>query len=381
VTATEIRPIHPAPSRLGQGTAIEQSRAIAQVQAMVVVAQQCPRRVHACITAMTEACQQIELAEKAFFRYPRGRETISGPSVHLARELARCWGNVEHGVTEMRRDDGYAQSEMQAFAWDLEANTRSASVFIVPHKRDTRDGVKDLTDLRDVYENNANNGARRLREAIFSVLPAWFTAQAIAICEKTLEGGGGKPLAQRIAEAVKAFERHGVTPARMETKFGRPVAEWTGHDVALLGTIYESIKQGTVTADQEFPAERVTAAEITGNGHDPSGPAPTGPPAGQEPAAGPEAPRRPQPAGKQAVGKLTSLLKALQLGTDEDVAALLEWQCGEPYAGTRSQVQLVTSYLEDHLKAAQGDTVIAAGEIWTQYRTVTGQDAAAEATQ
>jgi hypothetical protein len=270
--AERVMPELPSATRIGQGTAVEQSRAIAQVQAMVVVAQQCPRRVHACIKTMTEACQQIELAEKAFFRYPRGKDPdtgktlyVSGPSVHLARELARCWGNVEHGITEMRRDDGYAQSEMQAYAWDLEANTRSASTFIVPHKRDTKAGVKDLTDMRDIYENNANNGARRLRESIFSVLPAWYQAQAVAICEQTLANGGGKPLAQRIADAVQAFERHGVTAPRMEAKFGRPMAEWTGHDVALLGTIYESIKQGTVTADQEFPDTpgRVTAAEIT----------------------------------------------------------------------------------------------------------------------
>lgn len=285
-----IRPTHaaPAPRSIGQGTAIEQSRAIAQVQAMVVVAQQCPRRVHACLSAMEEACQQIELAEKAFFRYPRAGETISGPSVHLARELARCWGNVEHGVTELRRDDHAAESEMQAFAWDLEANTRSASIFIVPHKRDTKKGVRELTDMRDIYENNANNGARRLREAIFSVLPAWFTARAIAMCEQTLAGGGGKPLAARISDAVKAFERYGVTPGRMEAKFGRPVAQWTGHDVALLGTIYQSIQQGTVTADEEFPAgERVTAAEILGER----------PPAAPEPGRGKRQRTAPPPDG------------------------------------------------------------------------------------
>ena len=296
VTGLHPRIAAPAPSRIGQATAVEQSRAIAQVQAMVVVAQQCPRRVHACIAAMEEACKQIELAEKAFFRFPRGGENVSGESVHLARELARCWGNIEHGVTEMRRDDGAAQSEMQAFAWDLEANTRSASIFIVPHKRDTRQGVKDLVDLRDIYENNANNGARRLREAIFSILPAWFTAQAAAICKQTLADGGGKPIAQRIAEAVKVFERYGVTPARMEAKFGRPAGEWTGHDVALLGTIYESIRQGTVTADQEFPeaSPRVTAEEITG-----AGPPPGEPPAQPKPRTARKTRKPPADSGEQ----------------------------------------------------------------------------------
>jgi hypothetical protein len=266
---TALEPLHrpAAPQRASQATAIEQSRAIAQVQAMVIVAQQCPRSVNAAIEAMEEACRQPELAARAFFRFPRSGETVSGPSVHLARELARCWGNIEHGVTELRRDDLAAESEMQAFAWDLQTNTRSASIFIVPHKRDTKKGVRDLTDMRDIYENNANNGARRLREAVFSVLPVWYRERAMALCTETLEDGGGKPLAQRIADAVRAFERHRVSPARLAAKFGHgSVDELTASDVAQLGVIYESLKQGTVTVDDEFPAEtdRITPADIAG---------------------------------------------------------------------------------------------------------------------
>jgi hypothetical protein len=261
-----VRPVA-SPGRISQGTAIEQSRAIAQVQAMVIVAQQCPRSVPGAIRAMEEACRQTELAEKAFFRFPRAGGAVEGPSVHLARELARCWGNIEHGVSELRRDDLAAESEMQAFAWDLETNTRSASIFIVPHKRDTKTGVKDLTDMRDIYENNANNGARRLREAIFSTLPVWYRARAERLCRETLESGGGRPLAQRIADAVTAFERYRVSPARLAAKFGYAgLDELTAADVAQLGIIYDSLRQGTVTVDDEFPPEqpRVTAADITG---------------------------------------------------------------------------------------------------------------------
>lgn len=253
------------PDRIGQGTSVEQSRAIAQVQAMVIVAQQCPRSVPAAIRAMEEACRQIELAEQAFFRFPRAGEAVEGPSVHLARELARCWGNIEYGVTELRRDDDAAQSEMLAFAWDLQTNTRSSAIFIAPHKRDTRQGVKTLTDMRDIYENNANNGARRVREAIFTVLPVWYRARAEKLCRETIENGGGVPLAQRIADAVKAFERYRVPPARLAAKFGYARAdELRAPDVAQLGVIYGSLQQGTVTVEDEFPAEpdRINAEDL-----------------------------------------------------------------------------------------------------------------------
>jgi hypothetical protein len=259
-TVETLRPVA-GPGRIGQATAVEQSRAVAEVQAAVIVAQQCPRSVPAAISAMEEACAQTELAARAFFRFPRGGETVSGPSVYLARELARCWGNVQHGVTELARDDVHGQSEMQAWAWDVQTNTRSSSTFIVPHKRDTRGGAKELTDMRDIYENNANNGARRLREAIFSVLPAWYSARAQTLCQQTIENGGGRPLAQRIADALKAFERYRVSPGRIAAKFGYAgVDELTAADVAQLGVIYDSLKQGTVTVDDEFPAEAARIA-------------------------------------------------------------------------------------------------------------------------
>src|SRR3954470_15708195 len=95
----------PAPQFIGQGTAIEQSRAMAEVQAMIVIAQNCPRSIQTAVAAMRETCAQKALADRAFFKFPRGGSTVSGPSVHLARELARIWGNVTYGVSELRRDD------------------------------------------------------------------------------------------------------------------------------------------------------------------------------------------------------------------------------------------------------------------------------------
>ncbi|MGQ5576274.1 hypothetical protein [Streptomyces sp. ECR3.8] len=253
-----------APARIGQGTAVEQSRAAAEVQAAVVVAQQCPRNIQAAVAEMRESCKQQGLAERAFFRYSRGGSTVTGPSVHLARELARVWGNVQYGLVEMRRDDDYGQSEMQAFAWDVQTNSRNSSTFIVPHRRDTKNGSKQLTDMRDIYENNANNGARRVREAIFAILPPWFVEEAKELCNQTLRDGGGKPLAQRIADAIKVFEGLGVTADRIEARFDRESSKWTEHDVAQLLVIFKSIQRGEVTVEDEFPAPRVSAEELVG---------------------------------------------------------------------------------------------------------------------
>jgi len=267
------------PDRVGQATAIEQSRAIAEVQAAILVAQQCPRNVPAALAEMREACAQPALAERAFFRFSRGGGQVSGPSVYLARELARCWGNMQHGVSELRRDDGHGQSEMQAYAWDLQKNTRVATVFVVPHMRDKKGGPQKLVDMRDIYENNANNGARRVRETIYSVLPVWFVDEAKQLCLKTLQDGGGKPMARRIADIIAAFEELGVTVAQLEQKTGRDTDQWTAHDLAQLTVIGKSLKLGEVQREDEFPPERVTADEIAGGAVPAQKPGKTPPPA------------------------------------------------------------------------------------------------------
>lgn len=252
------------PDRIGQATAIEQSRAVAEVQAAIVVAQQCPRDVASAVQQMRESCSQRALANRSFFRYSRGGSQITGASIHLARELARCWGNVQYGISEMRRDDDHGQSEMQAWAWDVQTNARTSTTFVVPHKRDTQSGARALTDMRDIYENNANAGARRVREMIFAILPAWFTEEAKDTCTRTLTDGGEKPLEQRIADAVSLFAQRGVSTDRIEQKLGRTKAQWTVYDVAQLAVIYSSINRGEVTIDEEFPPARVTVAEVQG---------------------------------------------------------------------------------------------------------------------
>ncbi|WP_214103170.1 hypothetical protein [Acrocarpospora catenulata] len=265
----------PAPTRIGQATAVEQSRAVAEVHAAIIVAQQCPRDVQAARQAMHDSCQQMFMAEKAFFRFRRGDGQISGETVHLARELARCWQNIQYNVGELRRDDAAGQSEVIAWAWDVQMNTRSSTTFIVPHGRDKDGQVVPLISLRDIYENNANAGARRVREMIFNVLPPWFIEEAKEVCTRTLAGGGGKPLAQLIDEALLTFAGLGVSADQMEQKVGRPKGNWNPYDLAQFRVIYRSLQRREVTVEDEFPPARVTAAEVLQAAQQPAAPAPT----------------------------------------------------------------------------------------------------------
>jgi len=255
-----------------EATAVEQARAVAEVQAAVVVAQQVPRDTNKALQQMREACRQKALADRAFYSLPRAGGRVEGSTVHLARELARCWGNMQYGISELRRDDAAGESEMQAWAWDVETNTRSMRSFIVPHDRMVGKGAakkrERLIDLGDISNNNNSVAARAVRETIFTVLPVWFRTEAEQIAAQTLQDGGGQTIEQQRAGAVAHFANSlRVTQQQLEARLERPMREWTAQDLAVLRIIDGEIGRGEKRGEDEFPAPTkagVTAADITG---------------------------------------------------------------------------------------------------------------------
>jgi hypothetical protein len=248
---TTPAPLLPAAGVGSEATRVEQARAVAEVAAAVQVAQMYPRDERNAQLAILAACQRTGLAKRAFYDVPnRGG---SQPSVHLARELARIWGNIDHGVRETHRDDDLGRSEVLAFAWDQQTNSRTSRSFIVPHVRMVKGKRSPLTDVSDIYLNNQNQGARALRQCIFAIMPADIVAEAQETCRKTLELGDGKPLQQRITEMVGAFVGLGVDVPRMEQRIGRKRGQWTNADVADMTITYGTIKRGEASADEAFP--------------------------------------------------------------------------------------------------------------------------------
>jgi hypothetical protein len=254
----------PAPDRLGQGTAVEQSRAVAVVQAQVLVAWQRPRDPQQARTRMLEACSHLELADDAFYSYPRGGETITGMTVVAAVELATCWGNIDYGLTEMRRDDVYGQSEMLAYAWDMETNVRHAHTFIVQHVRSTKKGSYKLTEPRDVYELNTNDGSRRMRESIFKTLPRWYRTEAEKALKATLLKEIGAESIQEGREKALRFYRaeFGLRQDQLEHKLRKPLDKWKADDLIQLRILSNSLKRRDLQQDEAFPSARVTDEEL-----------------------------------------------------------------------------------------------------------------------
>ena len=246
---------------INQGTiAIEASRAIAEAQGKLVIAKRFPRDEVAAYNRVAQACQRKGIAEKAFYSYNRGGGVVNGPTIRFAEELARCWGNIDYGIKELSQDNG--KSEMQAYAWDLETNAQSVQNFTNPHIREVGGKAKILTSQRDIYEINANMGARRLRSRILAILPNDLVDMAINECKKTLAGNNDEPLIDRVKKMVVAFGKIGVTQEQIETRLKRKVDTMTIDDFTDYIGIYNAIKNGESKVPDWFESEKV-ASDLT----------------------------------------------------------------------------------------------------------------------
>lgn len=240
-------------------TAMVTSRQAQEVQAAMIVAKRFPRDERESNDRILRACTRRSLAEAAIYEYSRGGTTVTGPSIRLAECVAQSWGNIDFGYVELEQKGG--ESQVMAYAWDLETNTRQTKVFTVPHKRHTKNGDYPLTDPRDIYEMVANQASRRVRSCILAIIPGDVIDSAVKQCELTLKAGSNVPLEDRIKDMVAKFAEYEVTPEQLRAFIGKNVEAFSEADIVRLGKVYRSLKDGIVGNDyflnrmKEAPAE------------------------------------------------------------------------------------------------------------------------------
>ena len=232
-------------------TAMMISRQAQEVQAAMVVAKRFPRDEIDSFNRIMTSCQRKSLAERAMYEYPRGGTKVTGPSIRLAEAMAQNWGNIDFGIIELEQSNG--ESQVMAYAWDLETNTRQTKIFNVPHVRGTKKGNVPLTDPRDIYEMVANQGARRLRACILGVIPGDVIDAAVEQCKKTMTEGNEKPLIDRIREGVKLFEeKFSVSQQMLEKYIGCKCEAFSENDMVRLNNVYRSLRDGMSKREDYF---------------------------------------------------------------------------------------------------------------------------------
>lgn len=224
--------------------AAAEQRAMAEVQANMLMAQRFPRDERTCVDRIITSFSRRSLAEAATYQYARGGQDITGPSIRAAEAIAQQWGNFDFGFRElsrMRGADRVSVSQVQAYAIDVQNRTRRSIEFHVRHWRDTRQGGYALSDERDIYELVANQAQRRVRSCILALIPGDVVETAIEQAATTLTHS-----ADVTPEGIKAmlerFATFGVTKEHIEGRIQRRIESITPAQVVSLRSVYNSLK-------------------------------------------------------------------------------------------------------------------------------------------
>lgn len=236
------------------------SRQTQEVQGQIIMAKKFPRDEIAARNRILTACQRKRLAEQAEYEYQRGTSKVTGVSIRLAEAMAQNWGNLDFGFVELEQRAG--ESQVMAYCWDLETNTRQTKIFAVPHIRETKKGNYPLTGSRDIYELVANQAARRVRACILGIIPGDIVEEAVEQCRKTLVNGEEKPLEDLIKDCVRTAEKtYQVPQESLEKYIGCKASAFSMNDLIRLKRVFNSIKDGMAKREEIFELPGVEKKE------------------------------------------------------------------------------------------------------------------------
>lgn len=247
------------------GAVAASAREEAEIKAAIFLARQFPRDEAAAYTKIMKSCKRPTLAENASYSFPRGGQTVTGPSVNLAREIARCWGNIRTGLRVVSMDDDTVH--IRGYAYDMESNAyveHEDKFAKLIQRRQKGGGTRWVQpDERDLRELINRRGAILVRNAILQVVPSDIVEEAEKEASRTRIRAAKGDIEQSREDAIRrlrmAFDEIGVTAEMIEEKLGHSIDVITAEEIAELRTIYTSIRDGNSRRDEHFEVGGKTA--------------------------------------------------------------------------------------------------------------------------
>lgn len=244
------------------------AREAVEARSMVEAAKLYPRNTSTVFAELTRSSQRVRFAEKARYRFKRGRDFITGPAIGLAREAARCWGNMTYGLRIVDEDD--ERVHIQGWAWDMQTNVRTSAEdkfkkLIQRKNKVTGEVFWTEPDERDLRELITRRGALCTRNAILQIIPRDLVDEALDACAETLRKDSAGQLEKSPADAVRAvvsaFEKFSVDVEMLEGLLGYELAKIDADGLTELRAIYRSMKDGNSKRGDHFEVAESSAAD------------------------------------------------------------------------------------------------------------------------
>jgi len=202
--------------------------------------------------------------EDWFYRFPvrqqgGGQSYIEGPSIKLANNVAREFGN---NVTEIRELDTGDAWVFYARFTDIETGFSMERAYR-QRKGQASIRTKDVDRQLDIAYQIGQSKA--IRNVIVNALGI-YCDYAFEEARNSLVERIGKDLEAWREKTIKGFAKMAVAIERVERVIGRTAKDWTAPDVAQVIAMARSITDGMATAAETFPPiEQVPAASPSPN--------------------------------------------------------------------------------------------------------------------
>jgi hypothetical protein len=221
-----------------------------------------------------------------YYRFPvkskGGTDYIEGPSIKLANDVARIYGNCEVDTRVTDLGD----------SWLIYARfTDYESGFTMTRPFQQRKGQRGMRGEGDrMLDINLQIGASKaIRNVIVNSLQS-IADFAMEEARNSLIDKIGKNLDNYRKRATERLKEMQIEMSRVESVIGRPVKSWTASDVAKVIAMIQSINDGMATSDDLFPAPATAPVDDTLAVAPEGGGKGSVPPSTQSPAADPDKP-------------------------------------------------------------------------------------------
>jgi hypothetical protein len=186
-----------------------------------------------------------------FYRFPvkkkdGGQDWIEGPSIKLANDVARIFGNNINEIREIDVGDAwvfYARFSDIETGFSMERAYRQRKS---QGSMKTRDADRQLDIAYQIGQSKA------IRNCIVNALQI-YADYAFEHARNSLVDKIGKDLANYRQRAVEGLGRIPVALNRVERVIGRAAKDWLAPDIAQAIAMMKSIADGMATTEEVFP--------------------------------------------------------------------------------------------------------------------------------
>jgi hypothetical protein len=178
---------------------------------------------------------------------------IEGPSIGLANSLAREWTNCAVTCTLDEIPEAFYITSRFI---DLEKGSQMERVF-----RQRKNSVAGNFDPDRKLDIALQIGqSKGIRNVVVNAVPRWLVERAIEKAkEAVVRKIDPKKLEEYKTKWLAFFAKYGVTQEQLVAKAGKPVAQWTTHDMADFQADAKALQNGEVSVGDLFPAPEAKA--------------------------------------------------------------------------------------------------------------------------